>query len=281
MGTYSYIVSRFVPNQIRDEAINIGIIAVDPDTGKTAHRFMDNLRSLRARCPGVNLRGLENIVGSIQVSDMPGGVDDLERLADIHTYTLQFTEPRAAAAPTLKDALRDMFDTYVGEAAAAGPAPARAAARKQLLVEIDAEAVRSEIVEEAAIPRPEFVGSRGIFRPDRAFHLENGAIALHALSFAAQPWRALKDAKVLAVDYEDAAAKATAGLECAAIVDPPPGDGNPRGREMYEQAAGHLKDRDCEVVPAGRMPVYVRGVARRVGRAGKAKGRTRPRSGAR
>ena len=281
MNTYSYTVSRFVPDRIKNEPVNIGIIVVDSDTGKTAHRFMDNLRSLKPRCPGANLRDIEDIVGSIQVGDMPGGVDDLARLADIHTYTLQFTSPRAVTAPTQEDALRDMFDTYVGEAAAAGPAPARVAARKRLLVEIDAEVVRSEMVEEAAIPRPKFAGSRGIFRPDRAFRLKNGAIALHALSFAAQPWRALKDAKVLAVDYEDAAAKTAAGLECAAIVDLPPGDGNPKGQEMYEQAAGHLKDRDCEVVPAGRMPGYVRGVARRVGRAGRAKGRTRPRPGAR
>ena len=270
MGTYSYIVSRFVPNQIRNEAVNIGIIVVDPDTGKTAHRFMGNLRGLKARCPGANLRGLEDIVGSIRVSDMPGGVDDLERLAEIHTYSMQFTEPRAVAAPTLEDALRDMFDIYIGEAAAAKQAPARASARRLLLGEIDAEVARSGTVEEAAIPRPAFAGSRCIFRPDRAFRVGSGAVALHALSFAAQPGRALKDAKVLAIDYEDAAAK-TADLECAAIVGPAPGDGDPGGREMYEQAAGHLKDKDCEVVPAGRMPRYVVGIARRIGRAGKAR----------
>lgn len=280
MGTYSYTVSRFVPDQIRDEAVNIGIIVVDPDTGKTAHRFMDNLRGLRARCPGANLRGLENVVGSIQVSDMPGGVDDLARLADIHTYTLQFTSPRAVTAPTKKDALRMVYDIYVSEPADDKLEPDSAAAKTRLLWEIDAEAAQSGMDEEAAILWPEFAGSRGAFRPDRAFRVGNGAVALHALLFAEQPGRALKDAKVLAVDYEDAASK-TADLECAAIVDPPPGDGDPKGREMYEQAAGHLKDKNCEVVPADRMPAYVRGVARRVGRAGKAKGRTRPRPGAR
>ena len=266
MGTYSYTVSRFVPNQIRNEAVNIGIIVVDPDTGKTAHRFRDNLRGLRARCPGANLRGLEEIVGSIQVSDMPDGVDALARLADRHVYTLQFTSPRAVTAPTLKDALHMVFGIYVDEAAADKQAAARASARGRLLGEIDAEAARSGMVGDAAIPRPTFAGSRGVFRPDRAFRVGSGAVALHALSFAAQPWRALKDAKVLAIEYEDATAK-TADLECAAIVDPAPGDGDPGGREMYEQAAGHLEDKDCEVVLAGRMPAYVGGIARRVGKA--------------
>ena len=266
MSTYSYIVSRFVPNQIRNEAVNIGVVVVDPDTGKTAHRFMNNLRGLRPRCPGADLVGLEDIVRSIQVTDMPGGVDDLERIADIHTYSLQFTEPRAVVAPTLEDAMRKVFDIYVLEAGAAEAAPARTDARRKLLGEIDDTAARCGIAEEAAMPRPEFAGARGVFRPDRAFRVGDGAVALHALSFAAQPGRALSDAKVLAVDYEDAAAR-TAYLECAAVVEPAPGEGNPSGQEMYDQAAGHLKDKGCEVVPAGRMPGYVRGIAVRLGRA--------------
>ena len=278
MGTYSYIVSRFVPNQIRDEAVNIGIIVVDPDTGKTAHRFMDNLRGLKPRCPGANLRGLANIVGSIQVGDMPGGVDALERLADRHVYTLQFTSPRAVTAPTKKDALRMVYDIYVSEPADDKLEPDSAAAKTRLLWEIDAEAARSGMGEEAAILWPEFAGSRGVFRPDRAFRVGSGAVALHALLFAEQPGRALKDAKVLAVDYEDAASK-TADLECAAIVDPPPSDDDPKGREMYEQAAGHLKDKNCEVVPAGRVPGYVKGIARRVEQACGAGGRARPGAG--
>ena len=267
MGTYSYIVSRFVPNQIRNEAVNIGVVAVDPDTGKTAHRFMNNLRGLRPRCPGADLMGLEDIVRSIQVTDMPGGVDDLERIADIHTYSLQFTEPRAVVAPTLEDAMRKVFDIYVLEAGAAEAAPARTTARRKLLCEIDDTAARCGIDEEAAMPRPEFAGARGVFRPDRAFRMGDGAVALHALSFAAQPGRALKDAKVLAIDYEDAATK-TVDLKCAAIVEPAHGDGNPSGREMHEQAAGHLKDKGCEVVPAARMPGYVKDIAVRLGRAG-------------
>ena len=271
MGTYSYTVSRFVPDLIRNEPINIGIIAVDPSTGKTAHRFMDNLRGLKARCPGANLRALEGIVMSIKVGNMPGGVGDLERLANAHTHSLQFTSPRAATAPTLEAALRTVYATCVGKIAKDEPAPLRVAARGRLLGRIDDELRRSAIAEEAAIPQPAFAGSRGVFRPDRAFRKGSGAIALHALSFAAQPRRALKDAKVLAIDYEDAAANA-ADLRCAAIVDPAPDNGSPRGPEMYEQAVGHLRDKDCEVVPTARMPEYVKDIARRLGRTGRAGG---------
>ena len=263
MGTYSYTVSRFVPDLIRNEPVNIGIIAVDPSTSKAAHKFVDNLRGLKARCPGANLRALEEIVGSIKVGDMPGGVGDLERLANAHTHSLQFTSPRAAKASTLEAALRTVYDTCVRNVAEDESAPSRVAARRLLLGRIDDEVRRSAIAEEAAIPRPEFAGSRGVFRPDRAFRKGSGAIALHALSFAAQPGRALKAAKVLAIDYEDAAAMA-ADLQCAAVVDPAPDSGSPMGREMYEQAAGHLRDKDCEVIPACRIPEYVKGIARRI-----------------
>ena len=274
MGTYSYTVSRFVPNQIRNEAVNIGIIVVDTDTGKTAHRFLGDMKRLKARCPGANIQALEGIVRSIRVGDMPGGMADLERLSVNHTHSLQFTPPRAAAAPTIKEALRIVFDTYVGEAAVPAAKPACATPKEQMLAEIDAAVSQSGMTKGAAIARPEFRGSRGVFRPDRAFRTRGGAIALHALPFAARPDLALKNAKVLAIDYEDAR-KQDANLECAAVVDPAPDGGNREGREAYEQAEGHLRDKGCEVVEAGRMPAYARGIARRAGRAG---GGGRPRA---
>ena len=115
MGTYSYIVARFVPNQIRNEAVNIGAMAVDPDTGRAAGRFLRDLRGLGPRCgPGADLEALEGIVGSMQITDMPGGVDDLARIADRHVYSLQFTPPRAAVAESIEDAVRTAYDVYVG-----------------------------------------------------------------------------------------------------------------------------------------------------------------------
>ena len=210
---------------------------------------------------------------------MPGGADDLARLAEVHTYSLQFTDPRGVLAPTLKDALGNTFDIFVGEPAAPRPAPERAAAkrRSRLLAKIDAGVARSGMAKEALIRQPEFAGSRGVFGPDRALRAGGGAIALHALSFATQPWRALKDAKVLAIDYEDAAAR-TADLKCAAIVEPIPGGASRGDREMYEQAAGHLQDKDCEVIRAGRLSGYVMGIARRLGRTGGTGSRSRRRA---
>ena len=83
MGTYSCTVSRFVPDPIRNEAVNIGVIVVDPDTGRTAHRFLRDMRVLGPRCPGADLKTLEDMVRTIRVGDMPGGTGDLEDLARV------------------------------------------------------------------------------------------------------------------------------------------------------------------------------------------------------
>lgn len=114
LNAYSYIVARFVPNLIRNEPVNIGAIAVDPDTGRAAGRLLRDLRGLGPRCgPGANLAALEGIAGSMRLTDMPGGVDDLARIANRHVYSLQFTRPRAVLAPSLEDAVRRAYDSYV------------------------------------------------------------------------------------------------------------------------------------------------------------------------
>ena len=265
MGTYSYTVSRFVPDPIRNEQVNIGVIVVDAETGETAHRFMRSLRGLGPRCPGADLKSLEEMVGSFQVQDMPGGTDDLERLAQRHTNLLQFTPPRAVAAPTLEDSLQRAFEAYIDEDAAQG----REARPKTLLLEeIDAALLGGNIAVGAVKKRPRFAGRRGRFTPDRGVFGDGWTLALHAISFGAGTTTgvasALSAAKVLAVDFEDAKAK-DGTLECTVVAEPPP-DGARGGIESYKQAAGHLKDRGCRVIRPGGIKACAKEIGRRLGR---------------
>lgn len=268
MGVYSYAVSRFVPDQIRNEPVNVGVVVVDPDTGKTAHKFLGDLQRLGPRCPGADLRSLKAVVDSIKFSDMPGGAKDLEQLATDHAYSLQFTHPRAVAAPTIEDALRRAFGVYVGDAEAAQPRPARSKSPKALVLKtIDAELHRHRIPPDLMSVRPEFPGSRGRFVPDRGLRTEGMVLALHAISFASGPAIALRSAKVLAVDFGDAKAN-TDGLECTAVVDPARND-DMRGLAMCEEASGHLQDVGCNVVSAAKTRLYVGRIARRLGPLGR------------
>ena len=68
---------------------------------------------------------------------------------------------------------------------------------------------------------------------------------MHSVSFACKADTAYRDAKALAVSFEDAAA-ANDGLECVAVMRPPESDRD--RREFYAPAKGHLKDKKYLVV---------------------------------
>lgn len=247
MGAYSYTVSRFVPDPIRNEPVNIGVVVVDPDTGKAAHRFTSNLASLKARCPGADIDTLSGVVRSIKVGSMPGGADDLADLSKRHRNLLQFTPPRAVEAPTLGGALQRAFDMYVHQAATAAPSRASRQGPKALILStVDSEVRLAGITRKAVEQRPVFAGLRGTFRPDRGFVTEVASVALHVIAFVGRQKKALTEAKVLAIDFEDARAKKE-DLGCMAVVEKPAQDSDEA--ESYRQASGHLQDKGCTVIP--------------------------------
>lgn len=267
MGTYSYAVSRFVPDPIRNEPVNIGVIVVDTETGKTDRRFLRNLRSLRPRCPGADLKFLESVIRSIRVADMPGGTADLEDLARRHTNSLQFTPPRAVVAPSLEDSLQIAFKAYIGEDAVQTKQARPKSPRHLLLQGIDSALSGAGIVGDAVARRPTFGGRRGRFTPDRSVSAAGGTVALHAISFELETRTrvvsALRDAKALAVDFEDARAKKD-DLECTIVVEPPQG-GPQEGAESYAQARAHLKDRGCSVIQRSDLVRCAKQIGRRLG----------------
>lgn len=265
MGAYSYTVSRFVPDPIRNEPVNIGVVVVDPDTGKAAHRFTSNLASLKARCPGADIDTLSGVVRSIKVGSMPGGADDLADLSKRHRNLLQFTPPRAVEAPTLGGALQSAFDMYVHQAATAAAAEAPRARRQRsktkILVKIDLEVRRAGIGKNAVERRPEFAGQWGTFRPDLGFATRSAFVALHVIALVGRQKKALAEAKVLAIDFENAREKKE-DLECTAVVEKP-AQGSDEA-ESYRQASGQLRDKGCTVVPHLGIRECVEGIRARI-----------------
>ncbi len=271
MGAYSYSVSRFVPDPIKNEPVNIGVIVVDPETGKAAHRFLHSLRSLSPRCPGADLKSLEGIVNSIQVTDMPGGVDDLEDLAQGYTNLLQFTPPRAVVASSLEDSLQRAFETYIGRDVVRAGSGRVKSPKEILLMEIDAALSNDgNFMGGVVAKRHAFAGRRGRFVPDRSVSSRDWIFALHAISFnvkaGAKIQSVLNDAKAFAVDFEDAREK-NEGLECTVVMEPAAA-GECEGAESCAQAIGHLKDRDCKVIRRNGIKPCAQQLGRRLGASG-------------
>lgn len=263
MGAYSYTVSRFVSDPIRDEPVNIGVIVVDPDTGDTAHRFMSRLDSLKARCPGADIDNLSRVVKSAKVGRMPGGADDLAGLARRHRNLLQFTPPRAVEAQTLDGALQDAFGVYVRQTAAE-PRAHRQRSKALILDTISKEVRRAGIANDAIKRKPVFAGLLGTFRPDLGVATRIAPIALHVIPFVGRRKKALAEAKVLAIDFEDARAKRK-DLECTVVVDE---QGQGDESDLYRQASGHLRNKECTVVPSQNMHEYIRKLGDRIRRLG-------------
>ena len=68
---------------------------------------------------------------------------------------------------------------------------------------------------------------------------------MHSISFAGNARTAYRDAKALAVSFEDVSA-ANDGLECTVVMHPP--DDKKDRSEFYVPAQGYLKDKKCRVV---------------------------------
>ena len=121
----------------------------------------------------------------------------------------------------------------------------RAVTKTDLVALIKNEISRADFGPEHVKVRPKINGKIGHFTFDYGF--QNGEIRdlMHSVSFACKADTAYRDAKALAVSFEDVAT-ANDGLECVAVMRPPESDRD--RREFYVPAKGHLEDKKCLVV---------------------------------
>ena len=115
-----FSVVRYVPDPIRDEAKNIGVLVVSPESGFAGSRF--NLSKLHLAPGSDRLRFLHGVVESYQRRLPAAHVDDRavvrrEFLHELHaeaTNVVQFTEPSVALGDPRK-VLEDVYRERVAE----------------------------------------------------------------------------------------------------------------------------------------------------------------------
>ncbi|MBI3970936.1 MAG: DUF3037 domain-containing protein [Chloroflexi bacterium] len=126
---FFYSVVRIVPDPIKDEAINVGVVVtpVEGEGGRMRTHLGGPVRSrIRAVQPGYNfealcwsLQDLESALGidrRIRLGEAPGpfaGPALLEAVAQRLGNQLQLTEPRRFLAPTIEQAVDRLFSRYV------------------------------------------------------------------------------------------------------------------------------------------------------------------------
>lgn len=241
MPMFSYVVARFVPDLVRNEPVNVGIMVRDSGTGGVRCRFTDDFPALEKRHPEANIRALKVVLEAFGNADGQTSAGYLESVRRNNIYQLQFTDLRAVESDQISEAVQTLYATYVDQA---GSRPQQEN-RTRLGHMIKEEIRRVGFAAGCVKPRLKIRGKIGHFTFDYGFQNCKTVGLAHSISFANKAEDAYKDAKVLAVSVEDAVA-AHGDLECVAVIDPP--DDEKARREFYAPAKGHLEDKKCRVV---------------------------------
>lgn len=128
---FSYCILRIVPDPIRDEAINVGVIAIDEATGEGHAEFLRFTRTLRSRIrsllPGIDAgaleQGIESFRSQIGVESQLAFVDShqdristraqLERLGEELLNQLQLTPPLRYRGESISAVVGELYALFV------------------------------------------------------------------------------------------------------------------------------------------------------------------------
>lgn len=260
--TCAYRVVRYIPNLVRDEWVNIGVLVFDPRSGERRLRLIEEqeeyarVRRVHPQADEALLRGLRNDLedrfeAASKVNGGGRGLQDLLRKwDDTLSNALQFAPQKGVVASGLDAELERLYEDHVAVprgAARVGAPGSRVQMRaycKQVLTQARlwdrfAHGVRAS----------EFTFPGDPMRIDYSYR-RNGTLGFaHTLPVS----RAPGDAKVLAYTAERIAAKASLKTEFAAITDIELKEQNDRDGFVSRT----LREAGIEPVPLDHFAVWV------------------------
>jgi hypothetical protein len=245
---------RYVPNIVRGEFVNIGVVLFDPEAGRLHPRMLENFRRVRRLHPWADIEALAALERHIETEAQAtnGGPGDYLRRWQQFSNVLEFTEAKAVLTADPAGELERLFETYVAEPAypsrvAAAVERSRAWIRSQLASALRAAGVWERL--ERSVSVEEFTHKGDRFRFDFGYR-RNGTLGfLHSLVLE----REVDRAKVLAYTMERistrlAAEKRTA--RCTAVVEGPPES------DTAELCARILAEQAIATVPVSELAPF-------------------------
>jgi len=242
MTTYNFVVARFIPDLIKNEPVNIGIIVNDSENNKSFGRFVENFRPLISRYRDSNIGALRDIIETFRGDNKLESKKYLEELSKNFQYQLRFTEPRAIKAGMPSQAMELLYNQYISIESKIR--------QRKILTKIELRSMITKGIQQINFEkewiksRPKIKGRIGHFTFDYGFKNGNINDLVHSISFAGNSKTAYRDAKALAISVEDALCQ-NDDLSCTAIIHPPSDE--KIFAEYYESAVGYLKDKECAV----------------------------------
>jgi hypothetical protein len=111
-----YVIARFVPDELRDERINVGIILLALPTGEINYRFANTYERMARNWPNAHPENLRPIVSALEkeVRDIHEE-SNLSRLSNHFKHQLQFSEVRGVLASNAEDELNSLYRRIVDD----------------------------------------------------------------------------------------------------------------------------------------------------------------------
>lgn len=171
--SYWYSTLRFVPDPARAEAVNLGVVAGDDDSGDWDVRLVSGLRRAKAIDNEGRLSAAMAFIASLeeQVTGEECGLEteDLERLSQEMRNVVQLTRPAPIVAESASAALDVLFQELIVEPS--GPAKA---AKKWEAMRSTVDAYENHNVPRSAVARKAPVHS-GPYTATFDFAVHNGS----------------------------------------------------------------------------------------------------------
>ncbi|MFQ5779112.1 MAG: DUF3037 domain-containing protein [Terriglobia bacterium] len=246
---------RYVPNIVRGEFVNIGVLLYDPAEKRLfAPRLLENFRRVRRLHPWADLDVLVALERQIETeapaerAALPAYLERLQEFSNV----LEFTEPKAVLTGEPEAELERLFETYVAEPRS----PTRVAAalersRAWIRAQLNAALRRAGLWDklERGVRVEEFTHRGDRFKFDFGYRRNGERGFLHALALE----REVDRAKVLAYTMERITTRLAAekrSARCTAIVEARPEN------ETAQLSARILAEQSIAVVPVAGLAEF-------------------------
>lgn len=112
MEIYEYVVVRYLPDEIRKEQINIGVLLRDKKSGKLYHKFYDNLNRLQVRFPFANLNLIYTFISSFDTMK-PTDENFLHDISENFSHQIQFSEVMVTFCENPRNQIEKIYKRFV------------------------------------------------------------------------------------------------------------------------------------------------------------------------
>jgi hypothetical protein len=253
LNTFAYHIVRYTPNLIRDEWVNIGVVAYDPAQPRFRVRLIEDetdfsrLRRLHPTSDEAALRGLSSLFEST-LSDHRGELSLwINKLEQLLSNTVQFSSQKGLRAADLDSEMDRLFhDQVAAPRARAAVTGSRSVIRSAATQVFRTTGLLSKLTRGIQLDDYTFPGDP--LHLDYAYRRNGTRGFIQSLALTREP----AQAKVLAYTADAIRAKIEK-TEFVAITET---ELHPEENKRHQFISGLFKEKEISLVPLSRLPVW-------------------------